>query len=621
MSFLKSLVRSALAVLNAVEVNDSLHSLFGKSVVGVSTVDAVFLVVIIDVVVVEAVHKGERGLVSLSCSYELCTVDSKAECLTEGLVRENYRVGVTLGVVHLLEVLKVGVEEEGHCVCLVNLVEVVRESVGRELVCGRRPVRKLTLKEQLLHSSLFHNVDNDLSGLVLLTLLAVNEEVGEGVEVAVLILLPAVPVLVANEYDLLFLLKRFHSVCTVGHSGLLGSTVGGCYELTGGILEGVVKLSVNEPCICARGKEVVDADVVLCYVADGVIINLVATNGIVLNLITVGVGEVEESFLNVVSALSLVGDAEYVVKELGDSSEDSFLVLSGDLGVTVSVRIFSKSLEESLHISVAKVFVVKSCKAQVVESHICGAYVYVKSSVSDSLIKIEGVVGGIILAVCRNNGSVDGSLRVVERCTTCESRLAGDVEVSSVVSHLGVKESLHGLDVVVSGDLYTVLPSCLGVESDLKYEACFNVSYCLSTCGKSRTVLGEVVLVILGNVLDGSSHFVNPLIYTVLGVENGHINEGRRNVAEHRLVSVFFPCVGVPVGTESCCSGLVGVILTVSYEAFFGVGGVAVICGLVIVGSLIGGLVVFRSLGTSCENAYEHNDSHQKRQNLDAFHF
>ena len=598
MSFLKSLVRSALAVLNTVEVNDSLHSLFGKSVVGVRTVNAVCLVVIIDVVVVEAVHKGERGLVSLSCGYELCTVNSKAECLTEGLVRENYRVGVTLGVVHLLEHFKVGVEEEGHCVCLVNLVELIGERVGGKLLSGRRPVRKLTLKECLLHSSLVHNVDNDLSGLVLLTLLAVNEEVCEGVEVTVLVGLPTVPVLVTNEYNLLALLERLHLVYAVRLGGFKGSTVSGGNELAGSILKRIVELAVNKPCACERCHEVVEADVGVVYVTDGVIINLVKTNNVPTSA--------ECLVYNVNGNAGLVTLAVCEV-----SSVCAVNVSSGNPASVCGILILnSVSNAYPLRALVASL-VLSACKAPEV--------VHVKVY---SLTSCESCVDCVVLGV---NGGVNALvLRVVVLVTTCYSGLTVVVEVSSVVLHRGVKKSLERLDVVISSDLLAILPSCLRVELDLENVTLGDISRGLAF-GKIYRVLGKVCLVVLCYVGNRGSHFVNPLIYTVLGVENGHINEGRRNVAKHRVICVCIPCVGVPVGTKSSCSALVGVVLTVGYKVNLRIysGVLAVISGLIIiVGSLIGGLVVInRICCTSSENANEHNESHQKRQNLDAFHF
>ena len=78
--------------------------------------------------------------------------------------------------------------------------------------------------------------------------------------------------------------------------------------------------------------------------------------------------------------------------------------------------------------------------------------------------------------------------------------------------------------------------------------------------------MGGIIGVISGYVSDGCCHFVYPLINTVLGVLSFHGNERRGNVAQNRIVSVGFPSVRVPVGTQ--CGGVAVVGVVAAYNVF-----------------------------------------------------
>ena len=91
----------------------------------------------------------------------------------------------------------------------------------------------------------------------------------------------------------------------------------------------------------------------------------------------------------------------------------------------------------------------------------------VKVNSSKALI-IYAVFGNVAISAGKP-GLIDRSLGVVVCKTTCNCRLTGDVKVSTIVSILRAKESLHRLDVGVSVDSYTVLPLSVLIKLNLEY--------------------------------------------------------------------------------------------------------------------------------------------------------
>ena len=169
---------------------------------------------------------------------------------------------------------------------------------------------------------------------------------------------------------------------------------------------------------------------------------------------------------------------------------------------------------------------------------------------------VDVVNGGIALVL--NNYIIDGSFGVVICQSTCNSGFTVVVQVSTVVTHLGVQQLLHGVDVGVSVDSNTVLPLHVGVQLNLEDIAGSDVLSGLAL-GQSDLVLSQFVLVGSGNVLNGSCSLEGPLEFAGFGILNGHADQGGLQVTHNALIGISFPSVGVPVGTQSGCVGLVSI--------------------------------------------------------------
>ena len=62
-----------------------------------------------------------------------------------------------------------------------------------------------------------------------------------------------------------------------------------------------------------------------------------------------------------------------------------------------------------------------------------------------------------------------------------------------------------------------------------------------------------------GDVLDGSRHFINPLIYSVFRVLDGQIDKRTGQIGQNRTVRIHHPGMGIPVCAERDGRGLVGI--------------------------------------------------------------
>ena len=530
-------VGSAFAVLNAVQIADSLHGLLGTTVGGGG--------IVVNVVEVQGVHQSVSGLVAGGNANPVSTVDGQGECLTEVDVGQNNGVGVALALVHSLQSVNIGVEEEGHGVGLVDLVHLGGGSVVSNLVSGRSPLGQLALQEGQLSSLIGHNVDDDLGGLILLHLLAVNGVVGVSVDVAGLGGLVVVPVLVTDINDLLAFLQGLHLVGAVGHGGFQSGAVVGGDQSASGVLTSLVQILVNQPVAGAGGQEVVVVDLSLSNITDGVVVNLVAADSAF--VLALGI---------VVSVLDVVGliAGAFAPSGNGDNGSQQSQGLVGQINLALSVS-QSGQRGHSLNIKVGSAIVVhielQGVAAQPGQSAVGLDVQLVAVSVDvDAVFALHSSfqIGSF------NNSGLTGIVVVV---AAGNSGLTAVVQVSTVVLHGRIQQGSHGVDVSVSIDGGAILPLHIGVQLDLEDIALDGLFDGLAL-GQSDLVGGQVSLMVSGHVGDGLSGHEHPLVNTILGVLNGHGGQGGLDVGQHAGVSVGFPSMGVPVVAQCGGIGAVG---------------------------------------------------------------
>ena len=193
------------------------------------------------------------------------------------------------------------------------------------------------------------------------------------------------------------------------------------------------------------------------------------------------------------------------------------------------------------------VVLVQIGQAHAVQGHAVRADVDIDHAVGNALVQIVGVIGGFAVAIGGNHHIIDGGTRVVVGQAARNSGLTGIVQVGAVVLHLGVEQLLHGVDVIISSDGFAVFPLCIGIELDFIHIALFGGVGGIALAQRNA-VLGQIVAMLGGDVLDGGGHFIDPLIDAVFGVLDGHVAEANGEIAlQDGLIRIGFPGVGVPV--------------------------------------------------------------------------
>ena len=517
----QSAVHSAVNPLNTVDIADSLHSL-GRATVGGGGI-------VVDVVVVQLVHQRVAGLVAGSCGNPVLTIHSQGECLTEVVVGQNNGVLVALGLIHLLQSLHIGVEEEGVGVGLVNLTHLVGGGVVGHLVSGGSPLGQLALQECLLGSLVSHNVDDDLGGLVCLDLAAVYIVVSQSGQSAVCILGVLIVVLVLSEDNLLAVLQGLQLVGAVGHGSFNAGSIVGGLQAAGGIKALLVQILVYQPVGGTGSQEVVDVDSCLSNIADGVLVNLVAANGCIIGL----------GVLLVVVLVYLV----VVNRVLAAGEQGAVLIpqtLTGNGVALISLCVYSCIINGDVLRNLVAGLILKALSApQLPDVHI-------------------GLLAGSDLVGSGGNIHTLGQCIVVV-VTTGNSGLTVVVQVCAVVHHSGIQQSLHGVDVGICIDRSAVLPLHVGVQLDLEYVALLGLLSSL-TLGQSDLIFGQVVLVVLGYVSNGSCCLVNPLVLALFRVLNRHSYQGSFQVLHNSLVVVGLPSMGVPGHAQLNSVAAVGIL-------------------------------------------------------------
>ena len=336
---------------------------------------------------------------------------------------------------------------------------------------------------------------------------------------------------------------------------------------------------MDQPVGSAGSQEVVDVQSGLGDVTDGVLVNLVATNDIIGSALVL-VQLVDSCFVAGAGLqVGSVASVEVSSGNFGVVSGIDVLVLIGDLQPLGALIAFSVDCTGHA--------------PQVVDIQVQGLACC--QSVSDGSVTHSGQ--GLVGAFC---------IGVVVLGTASDCGLTCDVQVSTVVLHSGIQQSLHGVDVGISVDNFAVLPLHVGVQLDFEDEALLSLLSSL-TGGQGNLILGQVVLMLSGNVADLISSDVDPLIDTVDGVFDGHGSQRSQDVGHHGILIVRFPSVGVPVVAQCGHAAMIGVIINSCQRASRSSG----------FGSIgLGSLSCFGSLFATGGQRQDHSQSQQHCQKL-----
>ena len=160
-----------------------------------------------------------------------------------------------------------------------------------------------------------------------------------------------------------------------------------------------------------------------------------------------------------------------------------------------------------------------------------------------------------------------------------------------------------------------ILPLGVGVQLYFEYITFGDISGGLVSRQVYR-ILGQVILVRGGNVVDLGGHLVDPLIDAVFGVFSLRGHEGLGQVIVHGVVSIGSPGVGVPVAGEGGAIRVVGIAGNVGYRGFRGFRG-RFGTGIGWLGSNVG--VFCRLCARADESKYHHQCKHQRQCLFHAF--
>ena len=129
--------------------------------------------------------------------------------------------------------------------------------------------------------------------------------------------------------------------------------------------------------------------------------------------------------------------------------------------------------------------------------------------------------------------------------SACHGCLSGIIVVRAVVLHIGIKQSLERLDIIVSCDLLAVLPLHALPQGDLEDIAFLHFGRILAV--KHDVVLCKVSCVGGCYVLYSGSCLIGPLIDLILGIFDTHADKRSGDVIKNTAVRVRLPGMGIPV--------------------------------------------------------------------------
>ena len=496
------------------------------------------------VVDVHVVQQAEAGSASGGVgSGKLSAVQGQGEGLAEFVHHQNLAARAAGQ-----QLLIVGVEGHLGGVGLGRVLDVLAGGIGGHVGGGQTHGVNLAGQEGHQLGRLFLD-DVDLVDVGL-------------VHAQVLAVVVAVPVLVAVELDLLIHLEVRDLVGAVADGLLHGGAVVGVHgsggflvvhSLAVGIIEGLAGLVqglVDQP---GAGQVVGHIEGGFLHGAlqdqvDGVVIDLLQANLVPGRALGDGGG------VQVLAGIGLVGSAgsQIVVIQIlgGHPGLVGSLVFDGRVAVH-GVVVDGDVLLSGVALSVQSAHAAPEVHVQI---HFLTGGQQVGGSLGDQ------VIGGL--------AGVEVVLRVDNH------HVAGIVAVGAAVEHLGVQLLLHGVDVVVGGDLLAVLPAGVGIQGDTPGLGGFAFSHAELAHILARHVHG----VIRGHF--GQDGIAVLVLVQVEAVEaNGHH-------AQHGVVVIGFPGVGVPVHAVGAAQGihqgvhlLVGIVLALFTGIAHGVDGAAALAG------------------------------------------
>ena len=337
----------------------------------------------------------------------------------------------------------------------------------------------------------------------------------------------AVPVVVLNEVHALVGLERGHLVRTVGAGGLNGGVVGGGPSAVGLGQAGVVQVGLDQP-VAGQVVQQVEASQGLAQnQSDFVVTALVQADGVVGNI--GGVGPLDVQLVqNPLISGSLISAV------LVDSciDEEGNHVVHGNSG---SLDLIDQRITPSLGLEIVGT-----------------AEGVVPVDVSNGLTVLcqEGIhISHALISHNSCNGDDLGQALVCVSLSASDAEAGLVVTASAVVLQLGIQQTLHGLNVVVSSDGGAIFPGCQGVQLD-------NVSEALGS-GLGDAELRTLSLDGLGDVLGHSScHLGNDHVSLVRILAF----KGVQLIVEDEAVQA----AGQEVDGVSLIVGLVGVGVPVS---------------------------------------------------------
>ena len=343
-------------------------------------------------------------------------------------------------------------EEEGHGISLVYLVQALTGSISHKVIGSRCPLRQLTLQECLLCSCVIHNIDYNPAGLPLLYRLTVHLELSHGKKGSVSLFLIAPVVLVLLQNHLFVCLQGNNLVWTIGHGSIHRCTIVGGYQTSRGILTCLIELLVYQPIGGKGGQEIIEINVSLGYITNGIIVYLVASNRCIIGFCIV--------LVIVVIGLILI----VAVASICEIAIIRRIKLCAGEGIVLCLAPYSLILHGYiLRTGIARRIGISLCTVEAPDINI---YFPVCKDSCHFIISHRYIVTGV--------------QRIVIGKSACHCALTCVVQVCTIILHLGIQKLLHGVDVGICIDGSTILPLCTLSQLNLKYKTTLCVCCSLS---------------------------------------------------------------------------------------------------------------------------------------------
>ena len=468
-------------------------------------------------------------------------------------------------------------------------------AVGGEVVSRQAVAHQLALQEHhLVRGCLFDLLAVDSGGLVHGIGLAVG-----GVNIDVLTVVPAVPVLVLLQAQSLAGLEGDQLVGAVGAGGLHAGVIGGGLLVL--VQARIVQVGLDQP-VGGQGVQQVEAGQALGQGHGNLVVaGLVQANVLEGNLSPLlGVDQVHRQGRAVGLAPSLVA---------GDQSCQGIQGLVGQGDNAVSGLVGGQGLvlgNIEVLLAVVVNVVLQDFAAQLLAANAQSNIDLIAVGVHILAVLTLGQVGDGV-----GVGLIGGGAALGVALGVGNAQALRIVVGSTVVQHLRIQQTLHGFHIVVSGDGGAVLPAGVGVQVD-------GVGV-TGGCALGNAELGMILLDLLGHIhrLAGG-HLRHELVagegglHVALGVLNGiqlvvedeGVEADLNEILQIGIV-IGLEGVGIPVGGQQRNGILIGISCVFRCSGCFGSG------------SGRGGRGVL--VGAAGEHGNDHQ--HSQKQCKCSFHF